>query len=75
MGQNSKWLIAFVCIILCLAFKTASPMVLICVSPTSYAYHTDYCQGLNKCTHEVVRVTLNEAINKYGKTKPCGYCY
>jgi len=74
MAQNSKWLIIFACI-LCLAFKSASQMVLICVSPTSYAYHVDYCQGLNKCTHDVIRVTQDQAINKYGKYKACGYCY
>ena len=69
-----KWLIVLACI-LCFSFKGASPTVLICLSPTSYAYHIDYCQGLRKCSHEVIRVAQAEAVSKYGKYKACGYCY
>jgi hypothetical protein len=52
-----------------------SEKVLICKSPTAYAYHNGYCQGLKKCTHEIIEVSREEAFNKYGKNKACGYCY
>lgn len=48
--------------------------VYICKSPTSYAYHRTYCKGLNKCTHSVDSVTIQEA-KSLGKSNPCGYCY
>jgi hypothetical protein len=47
--------------------------VLICVSPNSYAYHSHYCQGLKRYTHEVKEVTIDEA-KRMGR-KPCKYCY
>lgn len=74
MKKNVKWLIGVACL-LSLALKFDSITVLICVSPTSYAYHSRYCQGLNKCTHEVISVPIAEARGKYGKNKACGYCY
>jgi hypothetical protein len=49
--------------------------VLICVSPNSYAYHSHMCQGLNRCTHEIISVSLDEAKGVYGKNKACGFCY
>jgi len=47
--------------------------VLICVSPTAYAYHNHYGQGLNRCTHAFDTITISEAKNQ-GRTE-CGYCY
>jgi len=49
--------------------------VLICTGGMSYAYHKDYCQGLQNCTKEVVKVSRKEAVRKYGIEKACGYCY
>ncbi len=49
--------------------------VLICKGETSYAYHKDYCEGLQNCTKEVVKVSRKEAAKKYGIAKACGYCY
>lgn len=49
--------------------------VLICLGSNSYAYHKDYCKGLNQCTREVIKVTKTEAVTKYGMQKACGYCY
>lgn len=50
-------------------------MVLICKGETSYAYHKDYCQGLQNCSKEVVKVSRKEAAKKYGIAKVCGFCY
>ena len=47
--------------------------VLICQSKTAKAYHSHNCRGLGKCTHEIVKVTLEEA-QQMGRT-PCGFCY
>jgi hypothetical protein len=55
-----------------LAFN--EPKVYICKSGTSYAYHNKICPGLRKCTHQILYVTINEAIAS-GHKKPCGYCY
>lgn len=48
--------------------------VLICKSSNAYAYHKKYCQGLNRCTHTVEKVTLTRAKD-LGYEKACGYCY
>lgn len=63
---------------LALAFTSSTAKketVLICRGSNSYAYHKDYCQGLKRCTKEVIEVTKNEAVNTYGMKKACGYCY
>lgn len=40
--------------------------VYICVSNTAEVYHSDRdCWGLNKCTHDIKKVTLKEAVYKY----------
>jgi hypothetical protein len=48
-------------------------MVFICMSSNAYAYHDHYCQGLNRCTHDVYKITVSEAVGK--GYKACGYCY
>lgn len=48
--------------------------VYICDSQTAYAYHsTKVCRGLNRCTHQIIKVIKNHAINKYywKKSKEC----
>ena len=47
--------------------------VLICKSPTAYAYHSYECRGLARCTHKIEKVSLEDAIKL--KKKACGYCY
>ncbi len=48
--------------------------VYICNSTTAYAYHsTSDCKGLNNCTHGVIKVSLSDATNKYGR-RPCKIC-
>src|ERR1700733_5867198 len=47
--------------------------VYICNSSTAYAYHAYKCRGLQKCTHEIQKITEEEAI-KDGR-KPCKICY
>jgi hypothetical protein len=49
--------------------------VYICVSSTAYAYHwTESCRGLQRCTHRIIAVTLDEAKNTYQR-RACGICY
>jgi hypothetical protein len=48
--------------------------VYICNSSTAYAYHsTDHCRGLNKCSHEVLKISLSDAIKKYHR-QACKIC-
>lgn len=55
------------------AFKKETD-VYICNSSGAYAYHSSKtCRGLNRCTHEVLKVTLSDAVNVY-KRKPCKIC-
>lgn len=49
--------------------------VMICNSSNAYAYHKEYCQGLSRCSKEILMVTKEEAIRQYGKKKACGFCY
>jgi len=59
------------------AFSSAKPSstkVYICDSPTAYAYHLDKnCSGLRHCTHGVLTVTKDQAINGYGR-RACKIC-
>ena len=48
--------------------------VYFCDSSTSVAYHaSENCKGLNKCTHNIIRITVNDAIGR-GK-RACKICY
>ena len=48
--------------------------VYICNSSTAYVYHSsESCRGLRRCTHEVVRISLADAVNKY-KRRACKIC-
>lgn len=48
--------------------------VYICNSSTAYVYHSSKdCRGLSHCTHEIVRVLLSDAVNKYGR-RACKIC-
>jgi|GEM_PF-1759080 len=49
------------------------PKVLICNSKSSYAYHSHYCHGLNRCKSGVSKVTVPEA--KRQGYRPCKICY
>jgi hypothetical protein len=56
-----------------MTFGDDASTVYICVSKSSYAYHYDSsCRGLSRCKHEVRRVSVNDAVTKYGR-KLCGY--
>jgi hypothetical protein len=48
--------------------------VYICKSPTSYAYHIKFCEGLQNATHKIDTVSLKEA-KASGHDKPCGFCF
>ena len=48
--------------------------VYICRSRTAYVYHSSpNCTGLRKCTHEIIKITLKEAGDKYSR-RPCKLC-
>ena len=47
--------------------------VYICLSSSAYAYHSDECRGLERCTHKVEHVTITAAKNK--GYRPCKICY
>jgi hypothetical protein len=59
--------------------KNASPSthidsVFICVSRSAYANHIRLnCNGLNRCTHQIMKVSLYDAAHKYGR-QPCKIC-
>jgi hypothetical protein len=54
---------------------TLSTTVYVCDSNTSVAYHSNRsCKGLNRCTHTIISVSENDAINRYGK-RACKICY
>jgi len=47
--------------------------VFVCDSEGSTKYHLKKnCKGLEKCKHEVLKITKEEAIKK-GKTELCGF--
>lgn len=55
--------------------KPAEEKVYICDSKGAYAYHSTLdCGGLKNCTHEILTITKDKAINTY-KRKPCKRCY
>ncbi len=48
--------------------------VYICTGKTAYAYHcTNTCRGLNKCSAEIKKVTLDYA-KQIGR-RSCSICY
>gem|GEM_PF-1093636 len=62
--------------VLALVTRPAQPAatVYVCMSPTSYAYHSsDGCSGLNRCSHPLKAMPTAEA-EKLGK-RACRKCY
>ena len=54
---------------------TKEVVVFLCDSETAYAYHSSSgCSGLNRCKHEIIKVTKSDAVNQYGR-RPCKICY
>lgn len=50
-----------------------SKKVFVCDSENATKYHLkSNCKGLEKCDHDVLKLTKEEAIKK-GKTELCGY--
>ncbi len=60
--------------LLCSSFTTnETSYVYICHSQSAYSYHYKQdCKGLSRCTHDVLKVTLEDAKTKY-KRKLCGW--
>jgi len=61
---------------LCSYQKPDTQQVYICVSPTAEAYHKskDGCKGIMACTHQVMKVSKEDAIKKY-KYRACKICF
>jgi len=52
----------------------AADTVYVCMSPTSYAYHSsDGCSGLNRCSHPLKAMSAADA-QKLGK-RACKKCW
>jgi hypothetical protein len=70
-----RTILTFTVVFLQLLFYSCSTdnTVMICVSRTSFKYHSKQCKGMRACTHEIEKVTIAEA-EAMGKT-PCGFCY
>lgn len=53
--------------------KVTADSVYICVSKTGHKYHSDRdCRGLARCTHEIRKVSKDEAIRMgYSACKIC----
>ncbi len=55
--------------------RTQEVKVYICNSKESVAYHNNKsCKGLQKCTHEVLSATQQQAEETYNR-RPCKMCY
>lgn len=49
-------------------------IVYICTGPTATVYHkTSRCKGLNRCSGEIKKITLQKA--KSMNRRPCKICY
>lgn len=60
--------------LLTLALLSGETKVYICDSPGSVAYHAyRKCRGLQKCSHQILEVTVKDAISK--NLRPCKICY
>lgn len=67
-----KTMVFYVLFLSLLSFRDNNH-VFICNSLNAKAYHkNDDCKGLEKCTHEIKEITIDEALNK--KLKPCKVC-
>lgn len=57
------------------ATRPFADSVILCNSGTAYAYHSrSNCSGLNRCTHGLIKVSLNDAVKKYGR-RACERCW
>lgn len=69
-----KTLIFILSIIILSFVKSSDSKVYVCNSNTSIAYHHNFnCRGLQKCTHQIIIVTVENA-QKMGK-RQCKLCY
>lgn len=73
--KNYLRLIIFLSFIGLSSFKSTPDSVYICVSKGAVAYHqSTNCRGLRHCTHQIIKVTQYDAINKY-HLRACHVCY
>jgi hypothetical protein len=57
-----------------MAFTNPPKNVYICTGRYAKVYHTNrYCRGLKNCKGEIVKVSLSDAIKKYGR-RECKEC-
>lgn len=56
------------------AVKETTQIVYVCTGPTASTYHkSNRCSGLNRCSGEIVPVSLSKA--KQMGRRPCKKCY
>lgn len=53
--------------------KQSEKTVIICLSESSYAYHTKVCGGLSRCKAGTSKVTVSEAKDR--GYRACKICY
>lgn len=67
-----KQVLLLTLLLFCISSFQTEKEVYICDSPTALKYHyKSDCKGLEKCTHEVKKISLTEA--KALKYTVCGY--
>lgn len=70
-----RLLVPLLALALSSSFKSSADSVYICDNKTSEVYHvTKSCNALDRCKHEVITVTKEEAEKKYGK-RACKVCH
>ncbi len=72
MGKKSLRILPLVAFfLLSAAFRTLETTVYLCT--TGEVYHYDRaCRGLSPCKHEIISVSKEEAVGKYGR-RICGW--
>lgn len=53
--------------------KLVAESVYICISKGAKRYHSRECHGLARCTHEIKKVSKEQAVKL--KYTPCKICY
>ena len=75
MKKQVKVILKALLIVGLLACHQGEPMVYVCNSKNSVAFHpSKECKGLQQCTHEIIHISKKDAVDKYGK-RACKMCH
>jgi uncharacterized protein YraI len=55
------------------SYQSTESNVLVCSSPNAYAYHRRHCRGLNRCSYNIIELSLSQAREK--NYTPCKICH